>query len=73
MPLMLWFFVKRHDFQTKRTPALLSVAAMNGILLVASLLVTIGGLYANVVSINKNIKAGAVGGVFSCADNSNSV
>lgn len=47
-------------------------AVINGILLAISVFVSIAGLYASIVAIRDNVAAGTVGGVFSCADNSNS-
>jgi len=74
-PLMMWFYVKRHDLRTpgKRTVLLVAVAVVNAILLLCSIFVAIGGLYSSIIAIRDSLKAGTVGGVFSCADNSNSV
>lgn len=73
MPLMMWFYAKKDDLKERRTPLLLVLALVNALLFLCSVFIAIGGTYTSVVSIRDNLKKGDVGGVFSCADNSNSV
>lgn len=76
LPAILWFSLERTRSMTRPQKSMLmtwTTRVTHFFVILLGLLVTIGGTYANVVSINDQFKAGSVGGSFQCADNSGTI
>jgi hypothetical protein len=76
LPAILWFSLERtRAIQEPRKSVFIVWSSRAGhfSIFLLGLLVTIGGTYANVVSINDQFKEGSVGSSFQCADNSGTI
>jgi hypothetical protein len=76
LPAILWFSLEQtqaRDGPRKSVLVVWSTRAAHVLIFLLGLLVTVGGTYANVISINDQFKAGSVGSSFQCADNSGTI
>ncbi|OQV05494.1 hypothetical protein CLAIMM_10221 [Cladophialophora immunda] len=71
IPAVLWFVLNEGARKRSATMMVLWYAHIG--IFVLGLLITVGGTYANVVSIIDQYRTGQVGSAFSCVDNSNTV
>lgn len=76
LPSILWFSLERTTQvdRTQRSGLMIWASRFfHFLVFLLGLLVTIGGTYASVVSINNRFKSGSVGRSFECADNSGTI
>jgi hypothetical protein len=71
IPAVLWCVL--HRDARKGSPVMVVLFYTHVAIFLLGMLITIGGTYANVVSIIDQYRAGQVGSAFSCLDNSNTV
>lgn len=71
LPAILWFSL--HKDMARETWAGRAASSAHIALFLLGLLVTIGGTYANVLTIIEHFRAGEVGSPFQCTDNSGTV
>lgn len=71
LPAMMWFCM--HPEHRGGSPRMKAMWYLHVAILVMGIFVTIGGTYANIVVIIDQFRDGSVSGVFTCADNSNTV
>ena len=73
LPVILWFAMEQKRENRKNTMGAKAMWWGHALLFLLGLFVTIGGLYASVVTIHGQFQAGTLGSSFQCADNSNTV
>ncbi|OCT47761.1 hypothetical protein CLCR_03500 [Cladophialophora carrionii] len=71
IPAVLWCVL--HRDARKGSPLMVVLFYTHVAIFLLGLLITVGGTYANVVSIIDQYRTGQVGSAFSCVDNSNTV